>query len=85
MSTNLIHQMKMLCDVLIEASHYMQRDFGEIIQLQNSKRGTQDFTNKCYDRIKYKLTKSLEEKRPGYTIIITHEKAPENCNFFIFI
>ena len=77
--------MKMLCDVLIEASHYMQRDFGEIMQLQNSKRGTQDFTNKCYDRIKFKLTKALEEKRPGYAIILPHEKTPENCIFFIVI
>jgi myo-inositol-1(or 4)-monophosphatase len=75
--------MKMLCDVLHEASHFMQRDFGEIVQLQNSKRGTQDFTNKCYERIKSKLIKSFTEKRPGYGIITPNEAIPTNQYYAI--
>ncbi len=77
--------MKMLSDVLHEASHFMQRDFGEILQLQNSKKGTQDFTNKCYERIKYKLIKSLAEKRPNYAVITSNEARPQNSDFFIVI
>jgi len=75
----------MLCDVLHEASHFMQRDFGEIVQLQNSKKGTQDFTNKCYERIKYKLIKSLTERRPSYGIISTNEKFPQDREFVVVI
>ena len=75
----------MLCDVLHEASHFMQRDFGEIVQLQNSQRGTQDFTNKCYQRIKNKLIKSFSEKRPHYSIITAHEPIPQDCDFFAVI
>jgi myo-inositol-1(or 4)-monophosphatase len=75
--------MKMLCDVLHEASHFMQRDFGEIVQLQNSKKGTQDFINKCYERIKYKLIKSFSEKRPGYGIITPNEAIPDTKFFAI--
>lgn len=64
----------MLCDVIHESSHFMQRDFGEITQLQNSKKGTKDFTLKCYDRIKTKLIRSLEEKRPQYGVILPNEE-----------
>ncbi len=70
MSTNLHHQLTMLCDLIHESSHFMQRDFGEITQLQNSKKGTKDFTLKCYDRIKTKLIKYLEDKRPQYGVIL---------------
>lgn len=73
MSTNLNHQLTMLCDIIHESSHFMQRDFGEITQLQNSKKGTKDFTLKCYDRIKSKLIRSLEEKRPQYGVILPEE------------
>jgi myo-inositol-1(or 4)-monophosphatase len=61
----------------------MQRDFGEVVQLQNSKRGTQDFTNKCYERIKAKLIKSFSEKRPGYGIITPSEAIPKNQYYAI--
>jgi len=67
----------MLCDVVHESSHFMQRDFGEITQLQNSKKGTNDFTNKCYKRIQGKLLKSISEKRPNYSIITSKEELPQ--------
>ncbi len=75
----------MLSDVLHEASHFMQRDFGEIVQLQNSKKGTQDFTNKCYERIKYKLLKSLNEKRPNYGVISVKEQFPQDRELVVVI
>lgn len=75
----------MLCDLTHEASYFMQRDFSEMLQLQNSKRGVQDFANKCYERIKYKLVKSLADQRPTYGVILPHEKPPTDCEFFIVI
>lgn len=75
----------MLCDALHEASHFMQRDFCEITQLQNSRKGTSDFVNKCYTRIQNKLVKSLTEKRPNYKIILPNEAKPNNSELFIVI
>ncbi len=75
----------MLCDVVHEASYFMQRDFGEVVQLQSSRKGPRDFTNKCYDRIKYKLTKSFAEKRPDYPVITSNDKKPQDGDFFILI
>ncbi len=77
--------MTMLRDVLHESSHFMQRDFGEITLLQNSLKGTQDFATKCYERLKSRLTKSIQEKRPNYPIILPHEKPPLKGDYFIVI
>lgn len=85
MSTNINHQVKFLCDVLHESSHFMQRDFGEITNLQNSKKGTSDFAQKCYMRIKQKMLNSIAEKRPSYKIITSEEKIPDQCDFYLVI
>ncbi len=85
MSTNINHQLNFLSDVLHESSHYMQRDFGEIANLQTSKRGTLDFVQKCYMRIKQKMLKSIAEKRPSYKIITPEEKIPDEGDFYVII
>ena len=69
-------------DCIHESARYMQRDFGEIVQLQNSKRGTEDFTAKCYSRLQNKLVTALDEKRPQYGIILANEPKPTDEYFF---
>ena len=85
MSLNLEYQIKMLNDCLHGSARFMQRDFGEVIQLQSSKKGVQDFTDKCYLRLKSKLVSSLTEKRPNYGIITVNEASPKDCEYFFVI
>lgn len=85
MSTNINHQVKFLCDVLHESAHFMQRDFGEITNLQNSKKGTSEFAQKCYMRIKQKMLNSITEKRPSYKVITVEEKIPDQGDFYLVI
>lgn len=85
MTLNLEHQVKMLNDVLHESARFMQRDFGEITQLQSSKKGVQDFTNKCYLRLENKLSSALAEKRPQYGISLANGKLPKDCEYFFVL
>lgn len=82
MSTNIAHQVKLINDAIHESARFMQRDFGEIVQLQNSKRGVHDFTHKCYSRLQTKLTNALDEKRPNYGIVLANEPKPKDELFF---
>lgn len=82
MSTNIAHQVKLINDAIHEAARFMQRDFGEIVQLQNSKRGVDDFTHKCYSRLQNKLVAALDKLRPNYGIILANEATPEDEYFF---
>ena len=85
MSLPLEHQIRTLNDVMHESARFMQRDFGEIVQLQNSKKGVQDFTNKCYSRLQSKITTALAEKRPNYAIINVNDPAPKDCEYFLVV
>lgn len=85
MSTNIEHQINLIIDAVLNCSRFMQRDFNEITQLQNSKRGVEDFVNKCNMRMKGKLTDYLVEKRPKYPVIVTGEPLPQNCDYFFVI
>ena len=82
MSTSIAHQVKLINDSIHESARFMQRDFGEIVQLQNSRRGVEDFTHKCYARLQNKLVGALEEKRPKYGIISANEATPKDEYFF---
>ncbi len=85
MSTNLEHQINLIIDAVLDCSRYMQRDFNEITQLQNSKRGVDDFVNKCNMRMKGKLTEYLNEKRPKYPVITLGEALPVEDEYFFVI
>lgn len=82
MSTNISHQIKLINDAIHESARFMQRDFGEIVQLQNSKRGVEDFTHKCYSRLQNKLVSALDQRRPNYGIILANETTPNDEYFF---
>ncbi len=82
MSTNISHQVKLINDAIHESARFMQRDFGEIVQLQNSKRGVSDFTHKCYSRLQNKLISALDQRRPNYGIILANETTPKDEYFF---
>ena len=85
MTLNLEHQVKMLNNVLHESARFMQRDFGEITQLQSSKKGVQDFTRKCYSRLESKLSTALAEKRPQYGISLASGESSKNCEYFFVL
>lgn len=85
MSTNLEHQINLIIDAALDCSRFMQRDFNEITQLQNSKRGVDDFVNKCHMRIKGRLTDYLNEKRPKYAVITASEALPQDVDYFFVI
>ncbi len=82
MSTNIAHQIKLINDSIHEAARFMQRDFGEVVQLQNSRRGVDDFTRKCYSRLQNKLVGALDERRPQYGIMLANEPTPKDEYFF---
>lgn len=85
MSSNLAHQLNLLIDAAHESSRFMIRDFGEIVQLQNSKRGVEDFVTKCQMRITGRLNDYLLEKRPKYKIINSTDKFPDDVDYFFVI
>lgn len=85
MSTNLSHQINLIIDAVLDCARFMQRDFNEVMQLQNSHRGVDDFVNKCYLRIKGRLTDYLLEKRPKYAVIIVGEARPTDVDYFFVI
>jgi myo-inositol-1(or 4)-monophosphatase len=84
-SISLEYQIKTINDVIHDSVRFMQRDFGEIVQLQNSKKGVKDFVNKCYSRLGNRLTAALAEKRPNYGIISANQKAPQDCEYFFVV
>lgn len=69
-------------DALHEAARFMQRDLGEILHLQGSKKGVEDFTRKCYMRLSERLMSFLQEKRPKYGITLANQPKPNNEMFF---
>ena len=85
MAFTLENQLNTLNDSLYQATRFMQRDFGEIVHLQSSKRGVDDFVNKCYSRLQNKITGSLLERRPQYGLILSNEPAPQNCEYFFVV
>ncbi len=85
MTLNLEQQVKMLNDVLHDSARFMQRDFGEITQLQSSKKGVQDFTRKCYSRLESKLSTALAEKRPHYGLSLANGQQPKDCEYFFVL
>jgi fructose-1,6-bisphosphatase/inositol monophosphatase family enzyme len=84
-SSNLEHQINLIIDAVLDCSRFMQRDFNEITQLQNSKRGVGDFVNKCQMRMKSRLTDYLMEKRPKYPVIIAGSPLPQDSDYFFVI
>ena len=85
MSTHLEHQVQLLGDAIHASSRFMLRDFNEVIQLQNSTKGVDDFANKCHMRIKARLIEFLNEKRPKYAVITANDPFPENIDYFFVI
>lgn len=83
MSTNLEHQITLLKDAAFESSRFMLRDFNEVMQLQNSTKGVDDFVNKCYNRIGRRLCDYLYEKRPKYPAIAVNDKVPDAEYYFV--
>lgn len=83
MSTNLEHQISLLINTIIDCSRFMIRDFNEILLLQSSKRGVNDFTSKCITRIKTRLTESLNESRPKYAVILPNDPVPSSEFYFV--
>ena len=81
MAFTIDQQIAMLNDSIFEASRYMQRDFSELVQLQSSSRGVQDYTNKAYSRLQNKLTSILTEKRPKYGLITGNEAIDEDKEY----
>jgi myo-inositol-1(or 4)-monophosphatase len=82
-SISIEQQIKAMNDSLHESVRFMQRDFSEIIQLQNSKKGVQDFTQKCYTRLHDRVSASLKEKRPNYSIILPNQPFPSSEYCFV--
>lgn len=85
MSSNLEHQVRLLNDIIHDCARYMQRDFGEMVQLQSSKKGVQDFTRKCYSRLQTRMTNSLMENRPKYGISLANESFPTDSEYFFVL
>lgn len=85
MSLNLEHQLKLMNDAVHASVRFMQRDFGEMVQLQNSKRGVEDFSRKSYIRIGNKISEALSEKRPDFGIVTIGQELPKNKGYFYVI
>ena len=85
MSSNLEHQLTLLKDAAFESSRFMLRDFNEVMQLQNSTKGVDDFVNKCYNRIGRRLCDYLYEKRPKYSAIGVNDPIPNDAEYYFVV
>ena len=65
--TAIINVMAKAC---YKASRNLLRDFGEVEQLQTSRKGPEDFVNAADDKSKRKLLDELSFARPDYGIIV---------------
>lgn len=61
----------------------MLRDFNEILLLQSSKKGVNDFAGKCYTRLKNRITETLNEARPKYQVIMASDLIPDSEYYFV--
>lgn len=70
----------LMLTALRKAHKKLIRDFGELQNLQNSPKFTEDFTNKTYESVKNYLIEELQKVKPDYSIIIKNGERIEGKN-----
>ncbi len=76
MLTNIVTAVK-------KASINLNRDFSEIERLQNSVKGSLDFTRIAFDKIQKGLKTELVKVMPTIPVIMVNDKIPQNGIFLI--
>ena len=76
MLTNIVTAVK-------KASINLNRDFSEIERLQNSVKGSMDFTKIAFDKIQKGLKNELGKILPALPVVMVSEKVPQSGMFLI--
>lgn len=76
MLTNIVTAVK-------KASINLNRDFSEIERLQNSVKGSMDFTKIAFDKIQKGLKNELGKILPALPVVMINEKVPQSGMFLI--
>ncbi len=65
--------MTVMTDAVMKASRSLKRDFGEVENLQVSRKGPGDFVSAADRKAEKILRESLEKARPGYGFVMEEE------------
>ena len=66
--------MTVMTDAVMKASRSLKRDFGEVENLQVSRKGPGDFVSAADRKAEKILREALEKARPGYGFIMEEER-----------
>src|SRR5690606_31330737 len=69
-----------MTEAAIKASKGLLRDFGEVDQLQISRKGTSNFVTESDKRAESVLIKELSKVRPGYSFLVEESGEIEGKN-----
>ena len=76
MLTNIVTAVK-------KASINLNRDFSEIERLQNSVKGSLDFTRIAFDKVQKNLKGELAKIMPTIPVVLANDKVPQNGMFLL--
>ena len=66
--------MTVMTDAVMKASRSLKRDFGEVENLQVSRKGPGDFVSAADRKAEQILRDALEKARPGYGFVMEEER-----------
>src|SRR3712207_368049 len=72
--------MTVMTDAVMKASRSLKRDFGEVENLQVSRKGPGDFVSAADRKAEKILRESLEKARPGYGFVMEEEGVVEGTD-----
>ncbi|MDR1829074.1 MAG: inositol monophosphatase [Methylobacteriaceae bacterium] len=72
--------MTVMTDAVFKASRTLKRDFGEVENLQVSRKGPGDFVSNADRRAEATLREALEKARPGYSFVMEEQGVVEGTD-----